>query len=435
MATRKGGHGRLALRDTNYAIHLRLARRSQERQHPVGVSFGEGQAITALIRADNDVPTLVREEDPDRVQVLFLGHDGVFRLKRDHPAFDRLRVLLGEALRQKARVWFIAQKRDLALLDVLPAGWGVAGSHTRDGGSPATFRFVGGPLDGQSFDHTQVNKVATVVPVLKDSGSRQFLLMPPRDECERIFRGELTKDQVQGALHPYERVFMANGAVEYRDASNGSFEAALQPRDQTVSEEVRARKQAFGELADRFIERLRSTKLTGATEVAFLYQCFDQQGNAFPPIRTSIIPRTTVRFSGDQPGATVFAAAMHLDSLIGNINSLVRNAPTGYVSFPECPGRARPGGGVSARALAHPGLLRDARSLAPGGLAAGREGSAGLGVSGLAHRDAHPPLARPPSQHAHRSMKFVLGKNYWNEFVLPIITIKRTQSRCRGYLI
>jgi len=26
-------------------------------------------------------------------------------------------------------------------------------------------------------------------------------------------------------------------------------------------------------------------------------------------------------------------------------------------------------------------------------------------------------------------------KNYWNEFVLSIITIKRTQSRCRGYLI
>src|SRR5271157_4060629 len=121
----EGGHGRLALRDTNYATHLRLARRSQERQHPVGVSFGEGQAITALILADNDVPTLVREEDPDRVQVLFVGHDGVFRLKRDHPAFDRLRTLLGEALRQKARVWFIAQKRDLALLDVLPARWGV----------------------------------------------------------------------------------------------------------------------------------------------------------------------------------------------------------------------------------------------------------------------------------------------------------------------
>jgi len=58
--------------------------------------------------------------NPDRVQVLFAGHDGVFRLKRDHPGFDRLRALLGEAVRENARVWFIAQKRDLALLDVLP---------------------------------------------------------------------------------------------------------------------------------------------------------------------------------------------------------------------------------------------------------------------------------------------------------------------------
>ncbi len=32
-------------------------------------------------------------------------------------------------------------------------------------------------------------------------------------------------------------------------------------------------------------------------------------------------------------------------------------------------------------------------------------------------------------------MNFVLSKNFWNEFVLPIITIKRTQSRCREYLI
>ncbi len=105
-------------------------------------------------------------------------------------------------------------------------------------------------------------------------------------------------NQVQGAPHPYERVLMANGPAEYRDATNGSFEDALQPRDQAVSEELRTRKQAFGALADRFIERLRGTKLTGATVVALLYQCFDQQGNRFPPIRTPIIPQTTVRFSG-----------------------------------------------------------------------------------------------------------------------------------------
>jgi hypothetical protein len=118
----QGSYGRCTLLDTNYATYLRLARRSQERQHPVGVSFGGGQAITALIRADNDVPTHVWEEDADRVRVLFQGHDGVFRLNRDHPEFDRLRALLDQALRQNTRVWFIAQKPDLALLDVLLAG-------------------------------------------------------------------------------------------------------------------------------------------------------------------------------------------------------------------------------------------------------------------------------------------------------------------------
>ncbi|HKI31607.1 MAG TPA: hypothetical protein VKA46_07045 [Gemmataceae bacterium] len=116
-----GGHGRLSLPDTNYTYHLQLARRSQERQHPVGVRFGEGSAIMALARADNDVPMHIGEEEADRVVVLFQGHDGVFHLKRDHPEFDRLRALLDEAQRQKGRVWFIAQKPDLALLDALPA--------------------------------------------------------------------------------------------------------------------------------------------------------------------------------------------------------------------------------------------------------------------------------------------------------------------------
>ena len=37
----EGGHARLALSQADYAAHLRLARRSQERQHPVGVRFGE----------------------------------------------------------------------------------------------------------------------------------------------------------------------------------------------------------------------------------------------------------------------------------------------------------------------------------------------------------------------------------------------------------
>jgi hypothetical protein len=118
----QGAQGRLVLGDANYAAYLRLARRSQERQHPVGVTFGEGQTITEVIRADNDVPSQLLEEEPGQARVLFQGHDGVFRLRPEHPESARLRAELDEALRQKARVWFIAQKPDLALLDVLPAG-------------------------------------------------------------------------------------------------------------------------------------------------------------------------------------------------------------------------------------------------------------------------------------------------------------------------
>jgi hypothetical protein len=335
-----GGQGRLTARDAEYATYLRLARRSHERQHPVGVSFGQGQNIAMLRRADNDVPTKFWEEGREGAHVLFQGHDGLFRLKRDHPEFDRMRALLGEAIGQKGRVWFISQGPELVLLDIVPAGWGAAASQTAKGRSTGAFRFVGGPLDGQEFDHIQVNKVARVVPVFTESGNRQFLLMPPRDACEKILHGEFTKDHVQGALHPYERVFMATGAVEYWDASDGRFDRALQARDQPLSEEARTRKEAFGELANRFIERLESTRIAGETEVTIVYLCVDQQGKVLAPIRTSITPRTTVRFPGDQAEARVFAAAVHMDSLIGNINSLVRNAPTGYVSFPEYPGTA-----------------------------------------------------------------------------------------------
>lgn len=132
----QGGQGRLVHSDANYATHLRLARRSQERQHPIGVRFGEGNTIAELIRADNDVPAELGE-DTTGARVLFQGHDGVFRLKADHPESARLRAVLGEAIRRKVRVWFITQKPDLAFLDILPAGWAAAASYTCDGnGSP-----------------------------------------------------------------------------------------------------------------------------------------------------------------------------------------------------------------------------------------------------------------------------------------------------------
>lgn len=199
-------------------------------------------------------------------------------------------------------------------------------------------RFIGGPLDGQTFDHHQINAVATIAPVFTESGNRQFLLMPSHDQCERILRGGLTKEQVQGLLHSYERIFLPGGSVEYRYANGGVFDEAIQSRDQPLSAEAQVRKQLFGRYADQFIEQLRQTVITGATEISIVYRYQDQHGNAFNSGRTSITPQTSVRFPDDVEGARQFASATHLDSLIGNINSLVRNAPTGFLSFPDHPG-------------------------------------------------------------------------------------------------
>jgi hypothetical protein len=116
-----GGQGRLSIGDANYATHLRLARRSQERQHPVGVSLGDGQAVTEVLRADNDVPTGILDE-AHRGLVFFQGHDGIFLIKSDLPQAARIRAVLEEAIRHEASVWFISQKADLTLLDVLPVG-------------------------------------------------------------------------------------------------------------------------------------------------------------------------------------------------------------------------------------------------------------------------------------------------------------------------
>src|SRR5437868_2876868 len=86
----QGGRGRLTLGDASYATFLQLARRSQERQHPVGVRFGEGHVITKVVRADNDIPKECWEESSGRTRMLFQGHEGVFYFKPDHPESARV---------------------------------------------------------------------------------------------------------------------------------------------------------------------------------------------------------------------------------------------------------------------------------------------------------------------------------------------------------
>jgi hypothetical protein len=119
----EGSQGRLDLSAANFATCLRLARRSQERQHPVGVSFRQGEFIANLLRSDNDVPTEIGVEGSHGARVLFQGHDGIFHLKADHPDVDRIRALLNESIQLMGRVWFVAHKPDLVLLDVQPVGW------------------------------------------------------------------------------------------------------------------------------------------------------------------------------------------------------------------------------------------------------------------------------------------------------------------------
>lgn len=132
----QGGQGHLAVSNANYETRLRLARRSQQRQHPIGVHFGEGENIVELIRADNDIPMQLCE-DAAGARVFLQGHDGVFHLSALHPDSARLRAALNEAIHRKAPIWFIARKPDLALLDILPAGWVATISHSCEGnGSP-----------------------------------------------------------------------------------------------------------------------------------------------------------------------------------------------------------------------------------------------------------------------------------------------------------
>src|SRR5262249_72609 len=60
--------------------------------------LGEGQAITELTRADNNVPRELWDDDSNRTYVLFHGHDGVFYVKADHPESNRIRAVLERSL-------------------------------------------------------------------------------------------------------------------------------------------------------------------------------------------------------------------------------------------------------------------------------------------------------------------------------------------------
>jgi hypothetical protein len=85
------------------------------------------------------------------------------------------------------------------------------------------FQFVGGPYDGMEIDPTLVNRHGSVVPVTGDLGTRLFVLMPPREDWDRLTRGEQVEPK---PLYPYERVFGENGAW-FQEAAPGALDRAL----------------------------------------------------------------------------------------------------------------------------------------------------------------------------------------------------------------
>ncbi|HEV3262536.1 MAG TPA: hypothetical protein VG013_37130, partial [Gemmataceae bacterium] len=65
-------------------------------------------------------------------------------------------------------------------------------------------------------------------------------------------------------------------------------------REQPSGEGEQAKRRAFGERADQFIEQVQKAELTGDTEVYLVYLCVDAEGNWLRPFRTDLVTTTRV---------------------------------------------------------------------------------------------------------------------------------------------
>ncbi len=76
----------------------------------------------------------------------------------------------------------------------------------------ANAQFVGGPYDGMRIGVDQVNSLCHITPISTKRGIRLFVLLPPREDWNRLLKGEVTKEGPFDVLHPYERKFIPGGA-------------------------------------------------------------------------------------------------------------------------------------------------------------------------------------------------------------------------------
>jgi hypothetical protein len=71
--------------------------------------------------------------------------------------------------------------------------------------------------------------------------------------------------------------------------------------------------------ADEFKRRIRAARLTPTSDVVLITHFEDSKGNRLPPRLDSLVASTKVKGLR----AAQLAAAVHLESIIGNINALV----------------------------------------------------------------------------------------------------------------
>src|SRR5947209_6268337 len=87
----------------------------------------------------------------------------------------------------------------------------------------------------------------------------------------------------------------------------------------------------FAARAEEFIARVRAAPLDAATEFVLVYHCVDAAGQPLPPVRVHLEPTTKVEWQGDSAFARRFAAMLHRETIVRNIDSLVRDLPEGPI--------------------------------------------------------------------------------------------------------
>jgi len=115
----EGRHGVISNLGEDNEYWIRLLQNSLDHKQPVGIAFDEQGRITKVGRADNDLVFQATQNRDEGLEVWFLGHDGTFHLRRDHPDFERIKGILEDSIAENRPVWFVTSGPRLILVDMI----------------------------------------------------------------------------------------------------------------------------------------------------------------------------------------------------------------------------------------------------------------------------------------------------------------------------